>query len=150
LFLKLDDALRRRKESSWRFGNSCARGDIDRLLDYCQALESVLPLDGDQIPSFAARLLEENGLHTFSRTNMVGLLRDMYTLRNKAMHGEYDRVLEERVGTQHGLRDVEHFRRCVHNLAILYLLNPDQDGRPNLKRFIKQLRKGKAVQLKTL
>jgi hypothetical protein len=35
-------------------------------------------------------------------------------------------------------------------LAVLYFLNPDQHGCPNLRRFIKQLRKGEQLTLNTL
>src|SRR6266699_7256883 len=85
--------------------------------------------------------------HTF---NISEHRRVQYVMRNLAMHGKFDQVIEDRAGTQHKLKDVEHFRRCVHALAILYFLNPDQDGTPNLRRFIKQLRRGQAVNLKKL
>jgi len=49
--------------------------------------------------------------------------------------------------TTYKLKDVERFRRCVHDLAVLYFLNPDPNGEPNLRRFIKQLRRGQTVTL---
>jgi hypothetical protein len=150
LFVKIDDALRRRRRMR-PFGDGKAREDLDRLLDYCQALEAILPFRREQIPSYAATLLQSNApSHGAVATADAEFLKDMYVLRNMAMHGKSDQVLEDRAGTHYKLKDVERFRLCVHALAVLYFLNPDQDGNPNLRRFIKQLRRGQAVNLKTL
>ena len=66
------------------------------------------------------------------------------------MHGKFDQVLEDRTGTRHKLKDVDRFRRYVHELATLYFLNPDQNGNPNLRRFIKQLRRSQALSIRRL
>lgn len=148
LFLKLDDALRRGRKTSRPWQGADGRADIDRLLDYCQALEALLPFRGKQIPVFAARLIQYNTPN--ARDDVAGLLNDMYDLRNMVMHGRYDRVLHDRAGTRYKLAEMGNFRRHLHSLAVLYLLNPDQDGCPNLRRFIKQLRKDENIQLNTL
>jgi len=71
-------------------------------------------------------------------------------MRNLVMHGKFDQVVEDKAGTKYKLKDIDLFRRSVYDLAILYFLNPDQDGEPNLRRFIKQLRRGKTISLRTL
>jgi hypothetical protein len=149
LFLKIDDSFRRRRTSR-PFGTEQPRESVDRLLDYCQALESILPFKGDQVPAYAADLLHANRRDLAAKAADTGLLRDMYKLRNMVMHGSYALVLKNQAGTRHTLKDVEHFRRRVHALAILYFLNPDQNGWPNLRRFIKESRKGKQITLNTL
>ena len=150
LFLKIDDAFRRRRRTSRPFIDGRPREEIDRLLDYCQALEAILPFRGEQIPRYAARLLQFAPSHGAATTDNLAFIRDMYVLRNRAMHGKFDQVLEDRAGTQYKLKDVERFRWCVHALAVLYFLNPDQDGNPNLRRFIRQLRQEQPVSLKGL
>jgi len=128
-----------------------SRADVDRLLDYCQALESIIPFTGKQIPEYAARVLEENarGLRG-AQSDTLDFLKDMYKLRNSVMHGKFDQVVDDRAGTRYKLKDVDLFRRYVYDLAILYFLNPDPKGEPNLRRFIMHLRRGKAVELRTL
>ncbi|MGA3023429.1 MAG: hypothetical protein ABSF98_01530 [Bryobacteraceae bacterium] len=151
LFLKIDDAFRRRRKTSRPFGDGEARENIDRLLDYCQALEAILPFRKKQILSCASKLLQFNmSSHGTATTDDAEFLKDMYDLRNLAMHGRFDQVLEDRADTHYKLRDVERFRRCVHALAVLYFLNPDRDGNPNLKRFLRELERGDAVRLTTL
>ena len=78
VFLKIDDALRRRRKASRPFPARSARADIDRLLDYCQALEAILPFRGDQIPSYAAELLRTNGPTAGAiATDTYDFLKDM-------------------------------------------------------------------------
>lgn len=152
LFLKIDDAFRRRRKTARPFGDGKAREDIDRLLDYCQALEAILPFGGGKkIPKYAATLLQSSTPSRWiAATDHVDFLVEMYKLRNNVMHGNFYQVLEDRAGTHYKLKDVERFRRCAHYLAVLYFLNPDQDGKPNLGRFKKQLERGQVVNLKKL
>lgn len=151
LFLKIDDALRRRRKTSRPFRQRDSRADVDRLLDYCQALESILPFRGSQIPESAALLLgaDARGLRG-AQDDPLNFLKDMYTMRDSVMHGRFDQVVEDRAGTHYTLKDIDRFRRYVYDLAILYFLNPDPKGEPNLRRFITHLRRGKAVALRTL
>ena len=150
LFLKIDDAFRRSRRASRPLGDGKARANVDRLLDYCQALEAILPVKGPQIPEFAAQLLHSRTPAHSGMVDTLDLLKDMYTLRNMVMHGKLDQVLEGRAGTRFQLKDVERFQWRVHHLAILYFLNIDQSGNPSLRQFIKKLRNNHPLSLKTL
>ena len=150
LFLKIDDSLRRRRKTAKPYADT-TREDIDRLLDYWQALEAILPIPGSEIPLRALELLQSGTqFQSPGKSNVADLFRDMYSLRNSVMHGRYDQVVENRAGTQNGLKDVDLFRMYVHELAVLYLLNPDKDGKPNLRQFVKPLRKGHPIKVETL
>jgi hypothetical protein len=66
------------------------------------------------------------------------------------MHGRIDKVLLGRANTSYKIADIGRLRQYVHELAILYLLNPDEKGKYDLRKTAHRLALGEDVNLRTL
>jgi hypothetical protein len=138
---RLGDALRR-----WRpaIANEDARrkAEIDKLFDYVQALESLLPLRGSDAIRLAAAILISRSTRA-SANELDQFFKLIYQIRDDVMHGRLDKVLEDdRKGKR--LIDTRRLKHCIHQLAILAILND------NLGFLARQLALGENVNLKTL
>jgi hypothetical protein len=130
---KLDDALRRRRTALINPTLAEQRVAVDRLLDYLQILEAIVPAKGSyQIAMNAAILLgshlDDGGAKTREVFNEV---RKMYSLRNAVMHGRVDQVIGGKKAKTAGALDISALQRVVHDLAILKILNPHPSGNLN-------------------
>jgi len=149
---KIDDAFRRQQQRGTPFDGVAAKPAIDQLLDYFQALEAIIPIEGSyQIALYAAVLLRAahkgRGLKA---GDIFDFVKDMHTLRNEVIHGRIDNVLLGRAKTKYKITDIGQFRQYVHELAILYLLNPDERGKQDLRKTAHRLAVGEDVNLRTL
>ena len=149
---KIDDAFRRQQQRGAPFDGVATKPAIDQLLDYFQALEAIIPIEGSyQIALYAAVLL--GAAHKGRGPKAVDVfdfVKDMHTLRNEVMHGRIDKVLLGRANTSYKIADIGRLRQYVHELAILYLLNPDEKGKYDLRKTAHRLALGEDVNLRTL
>jgi hypothetical protein len=152
IYDKIDDAFRRQQQRGGPFDSVAAKPAIDQLLDYFQALEAIIPIEGSyQISLYAAVLLHAaHGARALKAADVFDFMRDMHKLRNEVVHGRIDKVLTGRASTTYGITEIGRFRQYVHELAILYLLNPDDKGRHGLRTAAHRLALGEDVNLKTL
>lgn len=138
---RLDDALRRSRPA---IANDDARrkAEIDKLFDYVQALESLLPLRGSDAIRLAAAILISRSTRA-SANELDQFFKLIYQIRDDVMHGRLDKVLED---DRKGKRpiDTRRLKQCIHQLAILAILND------NLGFLARQLALGENVNLKTL
>ena len=118
LDLKIEDSLRRER-NHWTGANVEKQVEIDRLLDYFQALESLLPTPNSYQTSLLASAILGAHLKDSGKTSaaIFAFIRAQYKLRNDVMHGRIDDVL-----AGEGL-DIPQLRTVVHKLAILKILN---------------------------
>ncbi len=149
---KIDYAFRRQQQRGTPFDGVATKPAIDQLLDYFQALEAIIPVEGSyQIALSAAVLLgathKGRGLKA---GDIFDFVKDMHTLRNEVIHGRIDNVLLGRARTKYKITDIGRFRQYVHELAILYLLNPDEKGKQDLRKTAHRLAVGEDVNLRTL
>lgn len=130
---KLDDALRRRRTALINPALAEKRVAVDRLLDYLQILEAIVPAKGSyQIAMNAAVLLGSHLDDDGAKTREVfDEVRKMYGLRNAVMHGRVDQVIGGKKAKTAGALDIAPLQRIVHNLTILKLLNPHSSGNLN-------------------
>jgi hypothetical protein len=150
IYDKIEDSFRRHRSSVVYPGAAEKRVAIDRLLDYFQALEAVIPVEGSyQIALYAAVLLGAASRQPGTAPDVFQFIKDMHTLRNAVVHGRLDEVLEGRVKTRNEL-NVHRLAHVVHELVILYLLNPDDKGKRDLRPLAHRLALGEAVALRTL
>lgn len=126
------------------FTNSCGE-------PYFQSLEAVVPIEGSYpIALYAAVLLGASSRDRATRAPEVfQFIEDMHTLRNEVVHGRLDKVLEGRLKTKNKL-NVALLRNYVHELAILYLLNPNEQGNRGLCPLAHRLALGEPAVVKTL
>jgi hypothetical protein len=125
---KIEDALRRSRRAFFREGEAQKKQEIDQLLDYFQALESVIPIEGSyQISLYAALLATASGHGGLgmSSSDWFVFVRDMYKLRNAVVHGRLNDVLAGKVKTQKYKMDIPRLRNLIYVLAILHVLNSD-------------------------
>jgi hypothetical protein len=129
---KLDDALRRRRTALINPALAEKRVAVDRLLDYLQILEAIVPAKGSyQIAMNAGILLGSHLDDGGARTREVfDEVRKMYGLRNAVMHGRIDQVIGGKKATP-AAPDIHPLQRIVHDLAILKILNPHPRGNLN-------------------
>ena len=151
LYDKIEDAFRRQRRGIRHMGAE-ARVTIDRLLDYFQALEAIIQIEGSyQIALYAAVLLRAASQgRGMAASDVFEFMKDMHTLRNDVVHGRIDKVLQGRTKTKHKITEIERFCQYVHELAILYLLNPGEKGKHDLRPLAHRLALGETVNLKTL
>jgi hypothetical protein len=150
VYEKIEDSFRRQRRVV-PFTNSEQRIAIDQLLDYVQALEAILQVNGSyQIALYATLLLcaawREHGI---SSMEVFDFIKEMYTLRNNVVHGRIDKVIHGRTNTKHKITEIRRFRKYVHELAMLYVMNPSDSGGHNLQPFGHKLALGESVKLKT-
>lgn len=148
---KIEDALRRERRGAVEMQEAESKAAVDKLLDYFQALEAVVPIEGSyQIALYAAVLLGAASRDGATRAPEVfQFIKDMHTLRNAVVHGRLDKVLDGKVNTKNKL-NVALLRNYVHELAILYLLNPDERGNRGLCPLAHRLALGEPAVVKTL
>jgi hypothetical protein len=152
LYDKIDDAFRRQQQRGAPFDGVSTKPAIDQLLDYFQSLEAIIPIEGSyQIALYAAVLLRaaNRGLG-LKAIEVFEFVKDMHKLRNEVVHGRIDNVLLGRGKTTYKIADIGRFRQYVHELAILYLLNPDEKGKHDLRGAAHRLAVGEDVNLRTL
>lgn len=149
---KIDDAFRRQQQRGARFDAVATKPAIDQLLDYFQALEAVIPIEGSyQIALYTAVLLHAaHDRREPKASDIFDFVKDMHTLRNEVIHGRIDNVVLGRARTKYKITDIGRFRQCVHDLAILYVLNPDEKGKHDLRKIAHCLAVGDDVKVKTL
>jgi hypothetical protein len=82
--------------------------------------------------------------------DVFDFVKDMHQRRNEVVHGRVDSVLRGGTKTKHKIADIGRFRQYVHELAILYLLNPDEKGKHGLRKVADRLALGEDFALKTL
>jgi hypothetical protein len=118
---KLDDALRRHRKVLLNNQRATQMNDIDKLLDYFQVLEAVVPFEGSHnISLAAARLLTNPGDASSKPFEMFQFIKDMHTIRNEVVHGRIDRVLE---GKKMPKLDINRFRHIIYSLVCLHIMN---------------------------
>jgi hypothetical protein len=151
LDIKIEDAFKRHRRGAY-FGEAKTKAAIDRLLDYCQVLEAIIQAQGSfEIALCTAVLLRAASAGTGSASGEVfEFIKKMYKLRNDVMHGRIDTVLERLASTNHNITAIDLFYNYIRQLAILYLLNFNEEGRPDLRQFAHRLALGETVHLKTL
>src|SRR5208282_1372188 len=85
---KIDDAFRRQQQRGTPFDGVATKPAIDQLLDYFQALEAIIPIEGSyQIALYAAVLLR--AVHKgrgLKAGDIFDFVKDMHTLRNEVIH----------------------------------------------------------------
>jgi len=142
LDIKIEEALRRPRESMLDRKATETKVALDQLLDYFQVYETLLPIKGR--PMFATRgaALVSGGILDRHFNGNRTFLERMYDIRNDALHGRVGTILTT---NPHSFSpsDVDHFRHIVHTIATLYIMNG------NLDRSAKRLATGKTVSLKT-
>jgi hypothetical protein len=152
IYDKIDDALRRQQQRGGSFDGTAAKPAIDQLLDYFQALEAIVPVEGSyRIALSVAVLLQAASKGRRVRAvEVFDFVKDMHKLRNEVVHGRIDNVLLGKANTKFKIADIGQFRQYVHELAILYLLNPDEKGKYGLRKIAERLALGEDIDLKTL
>ena len=116
------------------------------LLDYCQALESIVEVEGSyDIALYGSLLLNATGNRSMGTTTAESFqfFKEVYRIRNDIMHGRIDDVLNCEAQSRSGF-DIYRLRYYVHQIAILHVLNDD------LRQAAHRLALGEQVQLKTL
>jgi hypothetical protein len=120
---KVEDAIRRRRSVILNDRLAQIRDDIDKLLDYFQVLEAIVPAEGSQyISLYAARLLASSGHGGFAANpfEIFKFIKDMHTIRNNVIHGRVDEVISGRLKDK---LDIPRLRQIIYSLAGLYVLN---------------------------
>ncbi len=151
IYDKIDDAFRRQQQRGGPFDAVAPKPAIDQLLDYFQTLEAIVPVEGSyRIALSVAVLLQAASKGRVRAADVFEFVRHMHQLRNDVVHGRIDNVLLGNSKTKHKIADIGQFRRYVHELAILYLLNPDEKGKHGLRKVADSLALGECVTLRTL
>jgi hypothetical protein len=142
---KIEDAIRRQRKAILNDRQAQIRADIDKLLDYFQALEAIVPAEGSQyISLYAARLLASSGHGGFANNpfETFKFIKEMHTIRNYVIHGRVDEVISGKV--KHKL-DVLKLRQIIYTLAGLFVLNGG-----SLRESATRLALGEQVDLENL
>jgi hypothetical protein len=94
---KIEDALRRMQRTTVRHDRETQlTAEIDILLDYMQALESMVPASGSYNISLHASVLlkASKPRASINASEIFDFLRKMYAIRNDVMHGKLKKVLD--------------------------------------------------------
>jgi hypothetical protein len=139
--IRLGDALRRGRRSP-HDPDVKRKADLDRLFDYIQALESLVPERGsDAIRLGAAVLLSRSS--GVPASQIYDFFKLVYKVRDEVMHGRLAAVLaRQRKGEW--IVDIQRLQSYIHQLAVLGILN---DG---LSSLAKRLQLGETISLRTL
>jgi hypothetical protein len=99
---KLYDSLRRRSGDGYRRYEVENRAELDKLLDYFQAMEALLSIEGSyQIVLYAAVLLgSAGGNRVVTAADTFEFIKDMHTIRNAVIHGRHADVIASIVAVQ--------------------------------------------------
>jgi hypothetical protein len=125
---KMDDAARRQRRVILGEREARLRTAIDKMLDYFQILEAVVPAEGSEyISLYGAVLLKTGGYRgaAMEPFEMFMLLKDMHKIRNAVMHGRIDDVMSGKTSGKFRTdeQSLYTFKQMVHGLAALYVLN---------------------------
>ena len=143
---KIEDALRRMQRTTIRHDRETQlTGEIDILLDYMQALESMVPASGSYNISLHASVLlkASKPRASINASEIFDFLRKMYAIRNDVMHGKLKKVLDGVANAKSAL-NTHQLRMYVYDLAMLQVLNADLGG------LAHKLALGESVQLRTI
>lgn len=143
---KIEDALRRMGRATIRDDRETQlTAEIDLLLDYMQALESVVPASGSyNISLHAAVLLKASKPRaSINASEIFDFLRKMYAIRNDVMHGKLKKIVDGAADGKSAL-DTHQLRTYVYDLAMLHVMNED------LGSLAHKLALGESVQLRTI
>jgi hypothetical protein len=120
---KVDDALRRRRRALRNDAHVQKLNEIDQILDYCQILEAILPVNGiEYISLYAARLLRSPNSAPNEIFELYKFIKDMYRVRNDIMHGRVDDVLSRKSKPSQRI-DIYKLRHIVYSLACINIMN---------------------------
>jgi hypothetical protein len=145
---KLDDILRRERQTFLGEEITSLKVAIEQLLDCFQILEAIMEVAGSEyVALYAAVLLKESGYGPLPQgaADYYGayeFIKKMFASRNNIMHGRIGKVLNPTTNKSLS-SDVQIFRRMVCHLATLSTLNA------NLREIAAKLAVGAAVQLKS-
>jgi hypothetical protein len=125
---KIEDAARRQRRVMLGEREAQLRTTIDKMLDYFQILEAVVPAEGSEyISLYGAVLLKRGGYRGAGMEpfEMFMLFKDMYKIRNAVMHGRIDDVMSGKASGKFRTdrQSLYTFKQMVHGLAALYVLN---------------------------
>ncbi|HVB34225.1 MAG TPA: hypothetical protein VNJ52_07655 [Patescibacteria group bacterium] len=123
--MKIEDALRRTMRPTLDGGQADKRVAIDQLLDYFQALEQIVPVNGSEyIALYSATLLKASGNHKYKADpyGTYAFIKKMHKVRNDVMHGRLDKVIASD-DSHFSPEDVRRFGQMVRVLAGLFILN---------------------------
>jgi hypothetical protein len=146
---KIEDAARRQRRVMLGEQAAQLRTSIDRILDYFQILEAIVPAEGSEYISLYAAVLLKTGGYRGSGMKpfeMFMLFKDMYKIRNAVMHGRIDDVMSAKTGGKFRTdqQSFYTFKQMVHGLAALYVLNG------SLREPATKLALGEEMKLETL
>jgi hypothetical protein len=115
-------------------------------------LEAIIQAEGSyQIALYATVLLDSARQgRELAGTTVFDFVKDMRTLRNEVVHGRIDKVLDGRSKAKHKITEIELFPHYIYQLAILYVLNPGENGQHGLRPLGHRLALGEPVKVKTL
>jgi hypothetical protein len=143
---KIEDALRRMGRANiHRDRETQLAAEIDLLLDYMQALESMVPASGSYNISLHASVLLKacKPRASINASEIFDFLRTMYAIRNDVMHGKLKKVLDGVANAKFAL-NTHQLRMYVYDLAMLHVMNED------LGSLAHKLALGESVQLRTI
>jgi hypothetical protein len=143
---KLDDVIRRPRESLLDEKRTALKVAMEQLLDCFQILESIIPVFGSEyIALYATVLLKASGKTQFgadlnSPYLIFKFIKRMHMVRNDIVHGRIDEVIDPNKPKVKP-DEVHAFRRMVYDLAALSILNG------NLRDIATKLAVGESVPL---
>jgi len=143
---KIEDALRRMGRAATGHDRGAQlTAEIDILLDYMQALESMVPASGSYNISLHASVLlkASRPRASINASEIFDFLKQMYTIRNDVMHGKLKKVLDGVAGAKSAL-NIHRLRTYVYDLAVVQVLNED------LGRLAHKLALGESAQIRTI
>lgn len=123
--MKIEDALRRTRPPTLDGGQADKKVAIDQLLDYFQALEQIVPVNGSEyIALYSATLLKASGNHAYGADpySTYAFVKRMHNVRNNVMHGQIGKVIASD-DSDFSPGDVRRFGQIVRVLAGLFILN---------------------------
>jgi len=125
---KLDDILRRSRQTMLGQELTDLKVAIEKLLDCFQILEAILGVEGSEyIALYSAVLLTKSGHSPFPPLStdpyeIYRFIKRMFGLRNAVVHGRMVELLNPK--KQQALpSEVDGFLRMVNHLALLFILN---------------------------
>jgi hypothetical protein len=125
---KLDDLIRRPRETMLEEKRTQLKVAIEQLLDCFQIIEALIPVAGSEYIALYAAVLLKAGGHTqflpFANDpiSIYDFIKRMHKVRNDVMHGRIDEVLNPKK-PKLDQAEVHAFRRMVFDLAALSILN---------------------------
>lgn len=117
---KIEDALARRRYGSDHKKDQKLRVAVDRLLDYFQVLEAIVPVAGSEFISLYTAVLHKAIDNKQDAEESYQFVKRMHSIRNDVMHGRIQDVIAK---DKLSIEDIHRFSEIIHALSGSFVMN---------------------------